>query len=51
MTKLQFKKIYKPSYKTHKNGSKITRFEKDSDGNYPLSEDVKNYFNIREVKK
>ncbi len=51
MNKKQFIKTYKPSYSTHKNGSKITRFEKDSDGNYPLSEDVKKYFNNREVTK
>ena len=44
MNKLQFKKIYKPTISTHKNGSKITTFQKDDQGNFPLSTEVKRLF-------
>ena len=44
MNKTEFKKIYKPTISTHKNGSKITTFQKDKEGNYPLSIEVKRLF-------
>jgi hypothetical protein len=44
MNKLQFKKIYKPTITTHKNGSKITTFQKDDKGNFPLATELKRLF-------
>ena len=44
MNKSQFKKIYKPTITIHENGSFITTFQKDDNGNFPLSTEVKRLF-------
>ena len=44
MNKLQFKKIYTPTISTQKNGSKITTFQKDDKGNFPLATELKRLF-------
>ena len=53
MNKTQFKKIYKPTHTIHKNGAFITTFQKDNDGNYPLSTEVKKLYpnGFYELKK
>ena len=44
MTKKEIRKIDKPTISTHKNGSKITTFQKDDQGNFPLAAELKRLF-------